>query len=112
MNPITSPADLDDALRLPLLLLFKHSRSCSISIDAWHHIASLEQLAPALPIFSLDVRDQRALARSVASALDVRHESPQAILIRDGVVVWHGSHFAVSAEAVLRELASSTASVD
>lgn len=108
MDPITSLADFEEALRLPLLLLFKHSRTCSISVTAWHDIARLEQLEPTLPVFLLDVREQRPLARSVASTLDVRHESPQAILIRNGVVVWHASHFSVSAAAVIRELNPAT----
>ncbi len=104
MDLITSPYELEEALRSPLLLLFKHSRTCPISITAWHDMVRLEQLVPTLPVFLLDVREQRALARSVAGALDVRHESPQAILIRNGVVVWHASHFAVTAAAVIREL--------
>lgn len=104
MESITSPADFEEALRLPLLLLFKHSRACPVSVDVCHDIARLEQLAPTLPVFLLDVQKQHTLARSLASALGVRHESPQALLIRDGVVVWHRSHFDVSSAAVLRAL--------
>lgn len=109
MEPINSLADFEEALRLPLLLLFKHSRICPVSVTAWHDIARLEELAPTLPVFILDVREQRALARSMASTLGVRHESPQAILIRNGAVLWHGSHSAVRAAAVIRELEPATA---
>ncbi len=108
MNPITSESQFEEALRLPLLLLFKHSRACPVSVDAWRDIGKLEQLVPTLPIFLLDVREQRVLARSLAITLGVRHESPQAILIRHGVMVWHGSHFDVSAAAVIRELGPET----
>lgn len=103
MQRIVTPASLEEALQSPLLLIYKHSHSCPISISAWREIADLERVAPALPVFLLDVQEQRALARSLARSLDVRHESPQAILIRDGAVIWHGSHFAVTAATVLRE---------
>ena len=33
--------------------------------------------------------------------LGVRHETPQALLIRDGRVVWSASHFRVTADAVV-----------
>lgn len=105
MRRLTSLAELEDALReTPLLLVYKHSGACGISTTAWREIEHLERVAPSLPIYLMDVMEQRALARSVAAALDVRHESPQAILIRDGAVIWHGSHFAVTAAAVLRRL--------
>lgn len=105
MRRLTSLAELEAALRTtPLLLVFKHSGLCGISTSAWREIAHLERLAPSLPILLLDVVEQRALARSVAAALDVRHESPQVILVRDGTVIWHGSHFAVTTAAVLRQL--------
>lgn len=92
---------MEEAFRSPLCLLYKHSGSCPISTIAQREIDRLERAAPSLPVFMLDVNRQRALSRSVAQALGVRHESPQAILIRDGAVVWHASHFAVTAAAVM-----------
>ncbi|MHB1225775.1 MAG: bacillithiol system redox-active protein YtxJ [Gemmatimonadaceae bacterium] len=107
MRRLTSLAELEEALReTPLLLVYKHSGACGISTTAWREIAHLEQAAPSLPIFLLDVIEQRALARAVAAALDVHHESPQAILVRDGTVIWHGSHFAVTAAVVLGRMES------
>lgn len=104
MRRISSITDLEEALRAPLLLIYKHSDSCAISSMALREIAQLEREAPSLPIYLLDVHEQRTLARALARTLDVRHESPQAILVRDGAVAWHGSHFAVTASAVLAEV--------
>jgi len=30
----------------------------------------------------------------------VRHESPQVLLIRDGLAVWHGSHWEITEQAL------------
>jgi bacillithiol system protein YtxJ len=37
----------------------------------------------------------------VSTKLGVRHETPQALLIRDRQVVWAASHFRVTADAML-----------
>jgi bacillithiol system protein YtxJ len=41
----------------------------------------------------------------VAVTTGVRHQSPQAILLRDGRAVWNGSHGGITAEALERALA-------
>jgi bacillithiol system protein YtxJ len=46
------------------------------------------------------VQTHRAVSNAVAQRLGVRHETPQALLIRDGRVVWSASHFRVTAAAV------------
>ena len=46
------------------------------------------------------VQTHRAVSNAVAQKLGVRHETPQALLIRDGKVVWSASHFRVTAAAV------------
>ena len=104
MHPITTVADLDEALHAPVALLFKHSTTCPISSVTMRELSQVEQRAPQLPIYILDVHSQRQLTRRVAESLDVRHESPQIILMRDGHAVWNASHFRITAEAVLKRL--------
>ena len=45
---------------------------------------------------------QRAseLSRRVAEQTGIQHESPQAIVLRNGGVVWSASHFDITTEAV------------
>jgi bacillithiol system protein YtxJ len=40
----------------------------------------------------------------VSARLGVRHETPQALLIRDRRVVWSASHFRVTADAVAKAI--------
>jgi bacillithiol system protein YtxJ len=46
------------------------------------------------------VQTHRAVSNAAAQQLGVRHETPQALLIRDGRVVWSASHFRVTAAAL------------
>ena len=83
------------------LLLFKHSFTCGISAEA------LDELVAHLNTRQIDasyamvtVQTHREVSNAVARKLGVRHETPQALLIREGRVVWSASHFRVTAKAV------------
>jgi bacillithiol system protein YtxJ len=84
------------------LLLFKHSYSCGISAEALDEL--LDHLNSARPqearYAMVTVQTHRDLSNAVASRLGVRHETPQALLVYGGRVVWSASHFRVTAHAV------------
>ncbi len=48
----------------------------------------------------IDVIGQRPLARAIAERTNVRHESPQALLLEGGEVRWHASHGAITQESL------------
>ena len=85
------------------VLLFKHSRTCGISCEAYEqlhaHVAGCT-LDAAYRVIT--VQTHRKVADEVTMRLGVRHESPQAILLKDGSVVWHGSHFRITADELKR----------
>ncbi|HVL69334.1 MAG TPA: bacillithiol system redox-active protein YtxJ [Vicinamibacterales bacterium] len=106
LKTLADTAALDAAIaesRQRPVLLFKHSRTCGISCEAF------EQLQAHIAASGLDaayrlitVQTHRRVADEVATRLRVRHESPQAILLRDGDVVWHGSHFRITTDELKR----------
>jgi monothiol bacilliredoxin len=108
MHPeIVRPQRIEDLDRLLAqssdrpLLLFKHSLTCGTSAEA------LDELVDHLNEDKLDARyaivtvqSHRELSNAVSSRLGIRHETPQALLIRHGRVIWSASHFRVTAAAV------------
>lgn len=96
------------------LLLFKHSYSCGISAEALDElVAYLESTATGSkrssesPVYAMvTVQTHRDVSNAVTARLGVRHETPQALLVRDGQVVWAASHFRVTAAAVAAALKS------
>jgi bacillithiol system protein YtxJ len=59
------------------------------------------------PLYAIvTVQTHRAISNAVSAKLGVRHETPQALLIRDGRVIWSASHFRVTAEAMKKALTS------
>lgn len=83
------------------VLLFKHSYTCGTSAEALDELVAHLNDHPADARYAMvTVQTHPALSNAVARKLGVRHETPQALLIRDGRVVWSASHFRVTARAV------------
>ncbi|MGI9175786.1 MAG: bacillithiol system redox-active protein YtxJ [Rhodothermales bacterium] len=83
------------------VVLYKHSVTCPVSAAANREI---EQFAASeeAPVFKLVVQKSRDLSAEIEATLDVRHETPQAIVLLHGKPVFDASHHRVKAEA-LRE---------
>lgn len=90
------------------VLVFKFSPRCPISrrveraFDAWY--AQLPEETDLLCV-KVDVVNAKPLSQHLAQALNIRHESPQAIwLNHDQRVVWHDSHNAITSDALDTQL--------
>jgi len=94
-------ADLNEAIdasqSLPVLL-FKHSNRCGISSMAKRSLDNLNQTK--LSFYLIDVISDRSISNRVSELFTIKHESPQAILLIGGEVVWSASHSKVRAEAI------------
>ena len=105
-HSITSESDWTEALDRSSegpVLVFKHSATCPVSGTAnqeMHELAG-EDL---VPIYRVVVQDSRAVSNEIASELDVRHETPQAILVQDQEAVFDTSHFNVTEDTLREEL--------
>jgi bacillithiol system protein YtxJ len=103
MHLIATEADLADLLSAPLAVLYKHSPICPTSGTAYEEIQILRRRSP-VPVYLVDVIRHRPLSRALAERTGVTHESPQAIILRDGVPAWHRSHYDIEADAMVRVL--------
>lgn len=84
-------------------VIYKHSSACSISAivreRAWESFLAAQ---PDVPVYEVLVIEHRDASHRVAERLDVRHESPQAIVVRNGRAIWDASHLRITAEALAR----------
>lgn len=103
--PSTVLHSLDDysrGLTAPRVLLFKHSPACAVSQRALAAFTAFQGAVPAATTMFVDVLADRPVARGIAAACGVPHESPQAILFVGGRAVWQASHAAITAAALQR----------
>ena len=89
-------AAITESLERPVLL-FKHSRTCGISCEALDELrAHVEDGAVRAAYKMITVQSHRRVSDEAAARLGVRHETPQAILLRNGRPVWSASHFRIT----------------
>jgi bacillithiol system protein YtxJ len=100
MKPVQDERELERAFGEPWALVFKHSTRCPVSTAAHREVAEFRRRHPEAPVYVVHVVEQRALSNALAARTGVRHESPQAIVLADGKVLWADSHEGVAADAL------------
>lgn len=106
LQPIADSAALEAAIaesRERPVLLFKHSRTCGISCEAFDELQlhlSSGRWPAAYKLIT--VQSHRRVSDEASMLLGIRHETPQAILLRDGRPVWNASHFRITADELTR----------
>lgn len=87
------------------VVIFKHSNSCAISAMALNRTLSQQaQIDNSADVFLIDVKTNRATSLRIAEELNIQHESPQVIILKEGKVVHHSSHSAIRPETILSHL--------
>jgi bacillithiol system protein YtxJ len=86
------------------ILIFKHSRRCSISqvaLDRLERKWKAEETQHIKPYF-LDLISYRETSQTIARQFDVDHESPQVLIIEDGESIYDRSHFDIDYDKILK----------
>lgn len=78
-------------------IVFKHSSTCGISSMVLRMFTQQFSLAPEqADLYFLDLHAYRSVSNEVAIEFQVLHQSPQLLIIRNGVVVQHASHSGIN----------------
>lgn len=88
------------------VLIFKHSTSCSISSMAMDRLVRgwEDENSSKLKAYYLDLIAFRDSSNAVADRFNVYHQSPQVLLIKNGIAIYDASHMAISFDAIKKEL--------
>ncbi len=107
MKNLESLSDLDRALADPKgrMVLYKHSTQCGICDGAIEEIEQFLKHHPAAAEFYyLDLLEHRDVSNAIAQRLSVKHESPQAIVLEEGIVTAVFNHRAIRVAALEKAL--------
>jgi bacillithiol system protein YtxJ len=86
------------------ILIFKHSTQCPISSGAYDEFVQVADSAHGVACGIVLVVEHREVSNLIASRLGVRHESPQAIVVKDGRPAWVASHWSITADSISEAL--------
>jgi len=106
--PLTNEDHIDqiisDSHQRPQII-FKHSTRCSISSRAYQRLDSIgPKVNDKADIYYLDVIASRPVSNSVAARFKIPHESPQVLIVSNGKVSWHESHYGIQSDAIMEAL--------
>ncbi|MFD2561734.1 bacillithiol system redox-active protein YtxJ [Aquimarina rubra] len=90
-----------EASKVKTQAIFKHSTRCGISRMAIRNFESSFDLSEnQVDLFYLDLLNYRDVSSEIAAKFQVYHESPQFIVVRNGVAVHHASHSAITPQVL------------
>lgn len=88
-------------------LIFKHSTTCPISSMAKRRLEMNWDISDKeIDVFYLDLLSYRSISNLIAQKFQIEHQSPQVLLIEDGICTFNTSHLDISAEEIKGKVAA------
>lgn len=107
-NVLTDISQLEDVVEASgkqPQLIYKHSHRCGTCFISKRKIeGSFDEISSKAGMNFVNVIKARDVSNAIAEKLDVRHESPQVLIVKNGKCVGDESHFAIKADAILEAL--------
>ena len=83
------------------VLIFKHSTRCGVSRMALKSFEKNYDIdSSKVELYFLDLLKFRKLSNEISYKLNIIHQSPQVIVVRDKKVVYHDSHYEISVSSI------------
>ena len=96
LNSVTQLYDISEMSKTKTQFEFKHSTRCGISRMVMNQFESAYDLDLNVDLHYLDLLNYRDVSNEVGYKFQVMHQSPQLLVIKNGVVVAHASHGAIN----------------
>lgn len=96
LTAVEQLAEIETLSKGKTQLIFKHSTRCGISRMVLNQFTEAFDVDANLDLYYLDLLNYRDVSNKVGYKFQVMHESPQLLVIKNGVVVAHASHGAIN----------------
>jgi len=85
-------------------LLFKHSTRCPLSSMVKRRFEAEWNTNNGYKLVLLDLIRYRSVSNLVAKDFGIDHQSPQVLVVSNGIIQWYGSHHEIDAHAIEQHL--------
>jgi len=97
LNSINQLDDIKDKSSTKTQIIFKHSTRCGTSRMVMNQFTKdYCFIEDDFDLYYLDILNYRDISNEIAKVFEVWHESPQLMIIKNGVVVAHASHGSIN----------------
>jgi bacillithiol system protein YtxJ len=102
LTNVSQLAEIEQRSNTKTQVIFKHSTRCGISSMVMNQFVSMYDLDADLDLYYLDLLSYRDVSNEVGYKFQVMHQSPQLLIIKNGVTFAHASHGAINDIDLLR----------
>ncbi|MFT5848999.1 MAG: bacillithiol system protein YtxJ [Psychroserpens sp.] len=96
LTEVAQLAEIEKQSQTKTQVIFKHSTTCGISKMAMKQFVSAYNLDANLNLHYLDLLSYRDVSNETGYKFQVIHQSPQLLIIKNGVAVANASHGGIS----------------
>lgn len=103
-NQLTESVQLDEIVeqsKAKPVLIFKHSTRCIISRTVLKNFEKEFNLDEKVIPYYLDLLEYRPISNEIASRFNVIHQSPQLLVIKDGMCIYNTSHESIEVNKLI-----------
>lgn len=100
LNNVQQLDTIVEASKTKPVLLFKHSTRCIISRTVLKNFEKEFDLQDQVVPYYLDLLEYRPISNAIAERFNVTHQSPQILIIKEGVSVYDISHEGITVDGV------------
>jgi bacillithiol system protein YtxJ len=102
IDSIAALEELIERSKTQAVWVFKHSLTCGTSAAAWAEFRrfATDSSENGTVYAIIEIQNARVVSNAFAERTGVRHQSPQAVLLRQARVAWHASHYQINARAL------------
>lgn len=106
LNTTDQLKTIDELSATKPVLILKHSTTCSISATALNRLERnwKEEDRTFVEPYYLDLLSFRGVSNEIANHYKVSHESPQVLLIKNGICVYNESHTGINLAEIMSHL--------
>lgn len=102
LNSLSQLNEIEEKSKTKTQVIFKHSTRCGISRMVMNQFVEAYDVDANLDLYYLDLLSYRDVSNDVGYQFQVMHESPQLLVIKNGVTVAHASHGGINDLDLLR----------
>ena len=96
LTEVAQLAEIEKQSQTKTQVIFKHSTTCGISKMAMKQFVSAYNLDANLDLHYIDLLNYREVSNETGHKFQVIHQSPQLLIIKNGVAVANASHGGIS----------------
>lgn len=96
LNSLDQLNEVEEKSKTKVQVVFKHSTRCGISRMVMNQFIEAYDVDANLDLYYLDLLSYRDVSNEIGYKFQVMHESPQLLVIKNGITVAQASHGAIN----------------